>query len=82
MCLLLKDLIKDLKSELSGNFRDSIVWFMEEKSVFDAKHLHNAMKGLGTKESVLIEILCSRTSEEIRRIKTSFKDGKGAICTQ
>ena len=70
-----KDLIKELKSELSGNFEGAIVWFMEDKSLFDAKCLRKAMKGAGTDEAALIEILCTRSNAEIQGIKRAYKEG-------
>ncbi|XP_065838217.1 annexin A7-like [Oscarella lobularis] len=69
-----KDLISDLKSELRGNLEDITLALMERTDVFDAKELKDAMKGAGTDESVLIEILCSRTPEEIAQIKKTYKE--------
>ena len=76
-CTLLfyKDLIKDLKSELSGNFENAVLWLMEDKNLFDAKCLRQAMKGAGTDEAVLIEILCTRSNAEIQSIKRVYKEG-------
>ncbi|KAL6726704.1 hypothetical protein Aduo_008647 [Ancylostoma duodenale] len=68
-----KDLIKDLKSELTGDFEDLILALMEPTAVYDAKQLHKAMQGLGTKESVLIEIMTSRTNQQIAEIRTVYK---------
>ncbi|GAB1611229.1 annexin A7 isoform X2, partial [Argonauta hians] len=72
-----KDLIKDLKSELSGNFENAVLAMFKTPAYFDAWSLCEAMSGVGTKESVLIEILCTRTNSEIREIieiyKSTFK---------
>ncbi|RCN38787.1 Annexin [Ancylostoma caninum] len=69
-----KDLVDDLKSELSGDFEDLIVALMEPAAVYDAKQLHKAMAGFGTKELVLIEIMTSRTNEQIAAIRDAYKD--------
>ena len=53
----------DLHSELGGHLRTTVLALMEPKAVYDAQCLRNAMKGLGTDESVLIEVLCTRTNQ-------------------
>ena len=40
----MQDLIKELKSELTGNFENFIVALMEPKTLYDAKCLRRAMK--------------------------------------
>ncbi|XP_066456728.1 annexin A7 isoform X2 [Eleutherodactylus coqui] len=72
-----KDLIKDLKSELSGNVEDLIIALFMPPTYYDAYCLYHAMKGAGTKEGVLIEILCSRTNSEIRNIVACYKSEFG-----
>ena len=59
----MQDLLDDLRSELGGNLRTLVLALMESKAVYDAHCLRNAMKGVGTDESVLIEILCTRTNQ-------------------
>ncbi|RLW04144.1 hypothetical protein DV515_00006050 [Chloebia gouldiae] len=72
-----KDLIKDLKSELSGNVEELILALFMPRTYYDAWSLRHAMKGAGTQESVLIEILCTRTNQEIREIVNCYKSEFG-----
>lgn len=72
-----KDLIADLKSELSGDFEDAVLALMEPFPVFDAKCLKKAMKGVGTDESTLLEILCARNNAQIRAIRDAYKKAYG-----
>ncbi|XP_067396445.1 annexin A4 [Emydura macquarii macquarii] len=68
-----RDLIADLKSELSGNFEKVIVGLMTPITLYDVQELNRAMKGAGTDEGCLIEILASRSGEEIRHINETYK---------
>ncbi|KAM4636437.1 annexin A7 isoform 2-T3 [Discoglossus pictus] len=72
-----KDLIKDLKSELSGNVEELIIALFMPQTYYDAWSLYHAMKGAGTKEKVLIEILCTRSNSEIRNIVACYKSEFG-----
>ncbi|RMX43838.1 hypothetical protein pdam_00017851 [Pocillopora damicornis] len=67
-----KNLTDDLKSELSGKFQDAAVALMAVPENYDAVSLHDAMSGLGTDEQVLIEILSSRTYEELQVMKSAY----------
>ncbi|XP_029459871.1 annexin A4 [Rhinatrema bivittatum] len=68
-----RDLLSDLKSELTGNFEDVILGLMTSITLYDVRELKKAMKGAGTDEGCLIEILASRSTEEIRRINETYK---------
>lgn len=73
-----KDLIETLKSELSGKFERLIVALMYPPYRYEAKELHDAMKGLGTKEGVIIEILASRTKNQLREIMKAYEEDYGS----
>uniref|UniRef100_K1QMV5 Annexin n=1 Tax=Magallana gigas TaxID=29159 RepID=K1QMV5_MAGGI len=77
-----KDLVKDLKSELGGKFEDVIVGLMMSEPEYDAYELKRAMKGLGTDEDAMIEILCSRTNQQIRDINDTYKRMYGRTLEQ
>ncbi|XP_008054775.1 annexin A11 [Carlito syrichta] len=68
-----KDLIKDLKSELSGNFEKTILALMKTPVLFDTYEIKEAIKGAGTDEACLIEILASRSNEHIRELSRVYK---------
>ncbi|XP_076253636.1 annexin B11-like isoform X2 [Rhynchophorus ferrugineus] len=68
-----KNLIKDLKSETSGNFENVLVALMTPLPEYYAKELHNAIAGLGTDENVLIEVLCTKSNDEIMVIRQAYQ---------
>lgn len=68
-----RDLLKDLKYELGGHFEDIVIALMMPAADYDATSLRKAIKGLGTDEGVLIEILCTRNNAEINAIKQSYQ---------
>ncbi|KAI5624859.1 annexin A5 [Silurus asotus] len=72
-----KDLVKDLKSELGGKLEDLIIPLMSAPRVYDADQLHKAIKGAGTNDKVLIEILASRTPEQKKEINKIYKKEYG-----
>ncbi|KAG5848257.1 hypothetical protein ANANG_G00096550 [Anguilla anguilla] len=69
-----KDLVNDLKSELGGKFETLIVGLMTPPIEYDATQLRNAIKGAGTDEKVLIEILATRSAQQIKDIIKAYKE--------
>ncbi|XP_034628026.1 annexin A3 [Trachemys scripta elegans] len=67
-----KDLKDDLKSDLSGNLERIMVALVTPPAVFDAKQLKKSMKGSGTNEKALIEILASRSSKQMKEVSQAY----------
>jgi len=65
-------LVLDIGKHVSGHFGEALVAILKDPDELDAEYLHKAMKGLGTNDSVLIEILVTRTPEHIKKIKDAF----------
>ncbi|XP_058505720.1 annexin A6 isoform X1 [Solea solea] len=76
-CSFGKDLIEDLKYELTGKFERLIVSLMRTPAYHDAKEVHDAVKGAGTNEKCLIEILASRNNKQIQDMVAAYKDAYG-----
>ncbi|XP_075712262.1 annexin A6 isoform X2 [Rhinoderma darwinii] len=72
-----KDLIDDLKYELTGKFERLIVGLMRPPAYFDAKEIKDALDGIGTDEKCLIEILASRDNQQIQALLEAYKDAYG-----
>lgn len=74
-----RDLIDDLKSELGGKFEDVIVALMLPADRFLCKQLHKAMGGIGTNEETLVEVLCTKSNEEIGRLVREYEERKFVV---
>ena len=68
-----RDLVADLKSECHGKLEDAFVALFTEPIEYDADTLRDAMHGLGTNEDTLIEILVSRSPQQINAIKACYQ---------
>ena len=68
-----QDIIEDLKSELGGHFEDVIVALMMPPEEYLCKELNKCMAGMGTDEDTLVEILCTRTKQEIASIVQAYE---------
>lgn len=74
-----KDLVEDIKSESSGNFKKVLVALLTPRVEYYAEELERAMDGVGTDEDTLIEILCSSNNNEIRAITNQYQRSIGFI---
>lgn len=71
-----RDLIDDLKGELGGNFENVIVALMTAPDQYLCQELNKAMDGAGTNENVLVEILCTKTNDEVKRLVEVYEESE------
>ncbi|NXA18431.1 ANX10 protein, partial [Ibidorhyncha struthersii] len=67
-----RDLITDLKENLSHHFKEVMVGLMYPPASYDAHELWHALKGADTEEKCLIDILVSRSNMEIFQMKEAY----------
>ena len=68
------ELEKDLKSALSGDAEDLILGLMKTPIDFDAEQIYLSMKGLGTDEDTLSEMIATRPSRRLIRIRERYHE--------
>ncbi|XP_030644402.1 annexin A2, partial [Chanos chanos] len=72
--LIEKDLVAGLKRVLSGDLETLILGLMLTPEQFEAQRLYQAMKGLGTDEDTVLEILCVRTPQQLSAITATYNE--------
>ncbi|KAI9738076.1 MAG: hypothetical protein M1818_005504 [Claussenomyces sp. TS43310] len=68
-----RDLETDIKGETSGYFEEGLCALVRGPLLQDCYVLHNAMVGLGTKESDLNDVLLSRSNADMHVIKETYQ---------
>ncbi|DBA13540.1 TPA: hypothetical protein GDO54_018651 [Pyxicephalus adspersus] len=68
-----RDLVDDLKSELTGKLEKVIVALMTPSKLYDALELRNAMKGAGTDDDTLIRVMVSRSEIDMLDIRKEYR---------
>lgn len=72
-----RDLIKDVKSETSNHFEESLVAVLRGPLEQDCFTVNSAIKGLGTKESALNDVLLCRSNADLNAIKMHYRQMYG-----
>lgn len=69
-----KKLRKAIKDDTSGNFRTILCQLVFDVPYMLAKSLYYAMKGVGTNERVLIEVLVTLWNDEMRAVSDAYME--------
>nr|XP_043640230.1 annexin D2-like [Erigeron canadensis] len=69
-----EDLLKDLDSELSNDFQRVVLLWTLEPAERDAYLVHEATKKLTASNWVLMEIACSRSSDQLLSARKAYHD--------
>jgi hypothetical protein len=68
-----RDLLKDIISETSGDYLRVLRGLVMPPAAYDAYILHDAFSGIGCNETVLSEVLCSRSSAHLAEVKIAYQ---------
>ncbi|CAG5115875.1 unnamed protein product, partial [Candidula unifasciata] len=68
-----QDLVERIKSELTGDFKDTILALLMPPVELDVDTLYKSMKGLGADEPTLIGVICSKTGADLDEVKQEYK---------
>jgi annexin A7/11 len=67
------DLVRQVSKETRGNFGGFLKALLTEKTKLDAETLKYAIKGWGTDDDCLIDLVCCRTPEEIKAMSDVYQ---------
>lgn len=82
-CILAFQTLKEaLESEISGKFLDLALLLIKSPWEVMAEALYKAMKGAGTKERVLNEILAGVSKGDIEELKKAYVEGECLVYRQ
>ncbi|KAE8633104.1 hypothetical protein XENTR_v10001782 [Xenopus tropicalis] len=68
-----KPLAEALKAALSGDLEEILLAMLKTPPQFDADEMKQATKGLGTDEDCIIEIMASRTNQQIKKMQEAYE---------
>jgi len=68
-----KTLAHWIKGETSGHYEELCLALIEDKADYDALMVNHAIKGLGTDDDELVELICTRTNAELHAMKQAYQ---------
>ncbi|KXS98770.1 hypothetical protein AC578_9042 [Pseudocercospora eumusae] len=72
-----RDLMKDVHGETSGYFREGLEAIIRGPLRQDCHVINEAIKGIGTKESALDDVMLSRSNADMNAIKAQYQQEYG-----
>jgi annexin A7/11 len=69
-----RNLEKDIHSETSSFFREGLLQLVRGPLLADVHNVHNAIKGVGTREAALNDVLLGRSNADMRAIKQAYHE--------
>jgi len=66
-------LVHAIKGDTSGNYKDLLVALVLPRTEFQSEQIHAAVKGLGTDEKGLIDILAHISNQELDHVKGAYQ---------
>lgn len=69
-----RNLEKDITSETSSYFKEGLLAIVRGPLMQDVHDVHKAIKGMGTKEVLLNDVLLGRSNADMRAIKQAYQE--------
>ncbi|CAK9296374.1 unnamed protein product [Gordionus sp. m RMFG-2023] len=68
-----RDLVAHIKSDTNRKFQDALVGLMTPPGDYDAQIIRQSIKGFGTDFDILIEVMLTRTPQQIKAMRDAYR---------
>ena len=72
-----RDLIQDIDKNMGSDLKNTLMAMYKDPVEYDTDLLYFAMKGVGTNEQTMTDVLCFRSFDRLNKIKEKFKEKYG-----
>ncbi|XP_056154581.1 annexin A2 [Lampris incognitus] len=69
-----KDLVCGVKKALSGDLETLLLALLMTQEQYSAHRLRQAMEGLGTDEDMLVDVLCTKSGQQLKEISAAYTE--------